>query len=123
MSIHVATEFQVPIFERDVHLVCGTEEEIEKYFMDTFELDPDVAGLEACLHSLRRGDVPVWVLVFRSGMLRLNTIAHECFHLTCRMMKLENTPLNRKTEEMYALVLGHLMSEVLDRLGLEEKVM
>lgn len=50
----------------------------------------------------------------------VSTIAHESFHVICRILGERGIPLNESTEEVYAYTLGYVMNQIL-RLKDEQK--
>ena len=49
------------------------------------------------------------------------TLAHECFHVTCRVMKSRGVLFGHKSEEAFAYHQSWLMAQVLEKLKIKSK--
>lgn len=58
---------------------------------------------------------------FEFGYIDHSTIAHECFHLTCRLMEWNSVYLKSDNHEAHAIFLGWSVEWVYDRLR-EQKI-
>jgi hypothetical protein len=53
-----------------------------------------------------------WFIAFNKGKINPGTIAHECFHATCRILKQKGILYTEDTEEAYAYLLDYLVTTV-----------
>lgn len=54
----------------------------------------------------------IWFIAFNYNKITHGTIAHECFHATCRILKMKGIFYSEDTEEAYAYLLDFLVVKV-----------
>lgn len=53
-----------------------------------------------------------WFIAFSKDKINPGTIAHECFHATCRILKQKGMVYSEDSEEAYAYLLDYLVTKV-----------
>jgi hypothetical protein len=98
----------IPIYDCRVTIVVA--EEFEEA-VEEAGYRYDVAGLHgACLHY---PDNPSnFVLIFREGSTQPGVIAHEAFHLTCKVMRAVDIEYSPDNHEAFAYLHGFIVDGV-----------
>lgn len=57
-----------------------------------------------------------WFMAFNASKISYGTIAHECYHATCRILKRKGIFYSEETEEAYAYLLDYLVTKTIEHL-------
>lgn len=107
----ISVNLEVPIYKTILNVIIsdsvfkcfkylGAEKEFEEDFLK-----------EA--HAMFAGtDKGHWVLAFDKKHISQGTIAHECFHAACAIMKAKGIKYSDKSEESFAYLLDFLVAEI-----------
>lgn len=105
---------EVPIYEAVVWLVVSEDMPAERDKMqDVFGPSPEGDYAALCCYSGGRQ----FGLFFSPSSLDVNTVAHEVFHLTHRILEWAGTNFDSQHHEHAALLNGFLMATVFKQLG------
>lgn len=108
------TKLHVPIYDAKVWLVVSDDIEASRKAMERlFGPAPDIHGYDA-LCSWSGGGT--FGLFFLRKSMSLNTVSHEVFHLTHRIMEWVSANFDPDHHEQGAMLHGHLMSEVMKKI-------
>jgi hypothetical protein len=96
----------IPIYERVLIIIITecVDDEVKK-IMNEHEEDPS----EASVIVNDKGEI---ILVIRPDA-NINTICHECFHITYEIASGAGMKLSRKSEEGYSYLIGYV-AELID---------
>lgn len=100
----------IPIYDSWVHI--GVYEKLEDATADLQRwLGPGIEELSGVAACVRNGQ-NVFALVFRRSHLDANTLAHEVFHLTARILEHWSVRFDPGNHEAWAALNGYLHQKV-----------
>ena len=75
-----------------------------------------IEGTENTFFVYDKPDSKRYHLIF-SHTPNMDCIAHECFHLVCKVLATSDSKFNHSTEEQYAYLLGYIVGSVTDKIS------
>jgi hypothetical protein len=114
------THFDIDIYCYRVHVLHDiTDEEFIKYFKDTFRCPVDRdSAISASVWQMentsgRRESIIDFRRKIKRDMFSLNTIVHECLHVTFDVMEYIGMTLDyEKNHEAYCYLMAHITEKV-----------
>lgn len=113
LKVHKFNDY---IFEAEVWFFHqGMAKDVSSYITRTFKLTDDIDLNDTCdgwVHSLRHSSGRIAYVVWVKKKEDVSLLAHECFHLTCRIFRDRGVQLNFNEggrEEHFAYYHGALM--------------
>lgn len=106
--------FKVPMYNYDISIILT--DDLEVYCREQLSHEVEVCPI-ANVFDFRGKDYPVdFLVVFTPKAKGEDTIAHEVFHLTARIMRYIGCPLTEETEEPYAYLQDYLTRVIKNKL-------
>ena len=115
------THFDVDVYFYRVHVLHEvTDEEFKKYFSEVFNCEVERSKTSAAVWQMenkqgRCESIIDFKLKLKKDSFSINTIAHECQHVTFDIMEYINMELDYKTNhEAFCYLMGHITEKVYD---------
>lgn len=106
----ISVNLEIPIYKTVLNvLVADSVKQAMKWMRVYDEYPKEFDDSNACFHISKKGH---WILAFRQDKLTPGTIAHECFHAVCGIMRSKGVYFCEESEEAYAYLLDYLISEI-----------
>ena len=113
------THFDIEIYAYRVHVLHNvTDAQFTKYFADTFKCEVERTNYGASVWQMEnKSGRKESVIDFKNKLIRdgwsLNTIVHECEHVTFDIMEYIGMELDYKTNhEAFCYLMGHITERV-----------
>lgn len=103
------TTIHIPIFESDLHVFTTHEEIPEEWRVS--EID-ELTGALTFVRPEMHGAYGMYFNPLHE--LSINTVAHECLHVTLRLLDACNVKITADNDEVAAYLLGWLTEQVYD---------
>lgn len=113
------THFDIDVYFYRVHVLHEvTDEEFKKYFSDIFNCEVERSKTSASVWQMvntegRCESIIDFKRIIKKDMFSLNTIVHECLHVTFDIMEYIGMELDyQKTHEVFCYLMGHITEKV-----------
>jgi len=118
MSSTISKHVNIPIYGGSLNIHVTPDAEFDKLLAEVNyegELECDAC----CIYNVDGGRC--YDLIFKEGRIQHGLIAHECFHLTMRIMKEVNKAYDVSNDEPEAYLIQFLVSTVYEFLKENKK--
>lgn len=111
------------IFDFSVIVIYGNQDNVQKYVNWKFE-DENFSVVESQRGYEPRGQtffckgyVPIiWLPRKPKSPREYGTLSHECLHSIYHLFDWADVPMDRSTEEVAAHAMGHMVTEILEKI-------
>lgn len=114
----VDTIIKVPIYNTKIKIVIC--EDLDKYCKEN-AIDERGVNHEAVVYDFVNYDRDFHFIVLFRPNVKSNTIVHECFHLTCGIMRYIGCKLSNNSEESFAY-LNEYLYKVIQNIVLKNRI-